>query len=106
MIGSIATTNALGLVRTENQDRLFSNNVNLFVVADGMGGHSEGADAAEETIAAIKRIAGSVSQKAIAGDGGGVVPVIEVRYRVPTMRLGRAAAPVDIFQERRLRSAF
>ena len=37
MIGSIATTNALGLVRTENQDRLFSNNVNLFVVADGMG---------------------------------------------------------------------
>jgi protein phosphatase len=43
-----------GCVRSENQDRILTNpNLGLFIVADGMGGHSHGERAAELAVATV-----------------------------------------------------
>jgi serine/threonine protein phosphatase PrpC len=59
MIESYALTDT-GCVRTENQDRVLTDHsLNLFVVADGMGGHSHGELAAELAISTIRYYVGS-----------------------------------------------
>ena len=41
-----------GLRRTENEDRFYAEG-NIFVVADGMGGHRSGAEAAQRAVDAF-----------------------------------------------------
>ncbi len=54
MIESYALTDT-GCVRSENQDRVLANHsLSLFVVADGMGGHSHGELAAELAISTVE----------------------------------------------------
>jgi serine/threonine protein phosphatase PrpC len=59
MIESYALTDT-GCVRTENQDRVLTDHsLSLFVVADGMGGHSHGELAAELAISTMQYYVGS-----------------------------------------------
>src|SRR5262245_53965163 len=54
MIESYGLSDA-GCVRQENQDRILTNHsLNLFVVADGMGGHRHGEIAAELAISTVQ----------------------------------------------------
>jgi PPM family protein phosphatase len=54
MIESFALTDT-GCVRTDNQDRVLTDHsLNLFVVADGMGGHQHGEMAAELAISTVQ----------------------------------------------------
>jgi serine/threonine protein phosphatase PrpC len=54
MIESFALSDT-GCVRTENQDRVLADHsLNLFVVADGMGGHQHGEMAAELAISTVR----------------------------------------------------
>lgn len=54
MIESYGVTNT-GCLRSENQDRILTDHgLGLFLVADGMGGHSHGETAAELTVATLR----------------------------------------------------
>jgi protein phosphatase len=63
MIESYGISN-VGSVRTSNQDRVLTDHtLNLFVVADGMGGHRHGETAAELAISTIQHYIDSTREK-------------------------------------------
>jgi len=54
-----AATSHVGLVRTENQDRVYQHpDLEVFIVADGMGGQNCGSRASELTVDTVKKFFG------------------------------------------------
>lgn len=87
--GQVFSASHPGAVRSENQDALLCRtDIDLYVVADGAGGHENGRAAADTVVAAI----------------GHVSPALPVSDRLPAVRQHLAAAHEALLQDGRAAS--